>query len=126
MCHDSNWETLKRVRGGFSDRRLVLDLIRLSTLEAVKGAADDGERLEEHRERETKTPGAPADDWSAVLDRNRAAKNPEERGVFPFSIEATIGARIRSRVCGDGKRIKADIQSSTLWKQWGACGVKRV
>lgn len=76
MCHDSNWETLKRVRGGFSDRRLVLDLIRLSTLEAVKGAADDGERLEEHRERETKTPGAPADDWSAVLDRNRAAKKP--------------------------------------------------
>lgn len=53
-------------------------------------------------------------------------KKPEERGVFPFSIEATIGARIRSRVCGDGKRIKADIQSSTLWKQWGACGVKCV
>ena len=79
MCHDSNWETLKRVRGGFSDRRLVLDLIRLSTLEAVKGAADDGERLEEHRERETKTPGAPADDWRAVLDRNRAAKKETRR-----------------------------------------------
>ena len=51
-----------------------MDLIRLSTLEAVKGAADDGERLEEHRERETKTPGAPADDWRAVLDRNHAAQ----------------------------------------------------
>ena len=92
MCHDSNWETLKRVRGGFSDRRLVLDLIRLSTLEAVKGAADDGERLEEHRERETKTPGAPADDWRAVLDRNRAAKkNQKSEASFPFQSRRQLG-----------------------------------